>query len=142
MEHRGGYLPFSVMVHKSSFTLSLAVTDPTDTGEQERGKQKLKRGGIWYTPQSGIWQSVDREGEEEPYRKTLHHPSLTGFSITMHTTDDGEGKIILGEKEYPYRAGEKTFIEVENPRLWSPEDPYLYPSPSHSMKIPYTPIRG
>ncbi len=127
MEHRGGYLPFSVMVHKSSFILSLTVTDPTDTGEQERGKQKLRRGGIWYTPQSGIWQSVWIEKVKKRHIERLSIiPSLTGFSVTVHTTDEGEGKIILCKREYPYRAGEKTFIEIGSPHLWSPEDPYLY----------------
>ncbi len=126
--HRGGYLPFSLRVDRISFTLSLAVTDPTDEGEQERGKQKIRRGGIWYTPQSGIWQSVWIEKVKKKHITRLSvTPSLTGFSITVHTTDDGEGKIILSGKEYPYRAGEKTEIEIENPHLWSPEDPYLYP---------------
>ncbi len=126
-EHKGGYLPFSVKLEKRAFTLLLSVTDPTDTEEEERGKQKLRRGGIWYTPQSGIWQSVWIEKVKKEHIERLSvTPSLTGFSITVHTTDDGEGKIILDGREYPFRAEEKTAIEIETPRLWSPEDPHLY----------------
>ena len=47
LTHRGGYLPFEVDVCKAEFDLSVKVTDPSDTQEQTRGKQKLKHGGIW-----------------------------------------------------------------------------------------------
>ena len=53
-DHKGGYLPFSIEIERTEFDLEVRVTDPSDTKEQERGKQKIKRGGIWYTPQSGI----------------------------------------------------------------------------------------
>ena len=127
MVHRGGYLPFSVTLDRSSFHLSLVVTDPTDTGEQERGKQKIKRGGIWYTPLSGIWQTVWLEKVKKRHITSVSlTPSLTGFSITVNTTEEGSGKISLLGREYDYVSGEERFIEVENPHLWSPEDPFLY----------------
>lgn len=60
--HRGGYLPFAVDVtdalHAGENTLALCVWDPSDQGTQPRGKQRLQPGNIWYTAQSGIWQSV------------------------------------------------------------------------------------
>ena len=60
--HTGGYLPFALdvteLIEGDAFTLELRVTDPTDTGSLSRGKQRLKNTGIWYTPQSGIWQTV------------------------------------------------------------------------------------
>ena len=62
MRHLGGYLPFEVditsVVKVGENTVCVTVKDPTDEGEQARGKQKLSHGSIWYTPQSGIWGSV------------------------------------------------------------------------------------
>lgn len=65
-KHTGGYLPFSVDIteycnyasDKSTAELLLAVQDFSDTSYHARGKQKLKRGGMFYTAQSGIWQTV------------------------------------------------------------------------------------
>jgi len=60
--HEGGYLPFyfelTDRVHAGTVELAVGVRDPSDTGTQPRGKQKLARGTIWYTAQSGIWQTV------------------------------------------------------------------------------------
>ena len=60
--HTGGHLPFSFSVgsllQPQDNELLVRVWDPSDAGTQLRGKQKLERGGIWYTAQSGIWQSV------------------------------------------------------------------------------------
>ena len=126
-EHRGGYLPFSVTVHKPHFHLSLIVRDPSDEGEQERGKQKVKRGGIWYTPQSGIWQTVWMEKVPKSRITSLKAvPSLTGFTLTVETTDNGEGRVEIEGREYKFRSSQPIIIEIENPHLWSPEDPFLY----------------
>ena len=60
--HVGGYLSFEADVSSAladgKLSIVVRVTDDTDRGFHTRGKQKTKRGGIWYTPQSGIWQSV------------------------------------------------------------------------------------
>ena len=82
--HRGGYLPFSLEIDRKEFSLEVRVTDPTDTKEQERGKQRRKRGGIWYTPQSGIWQSVWVEKTPKNYIKKMKLvPDLKGFWISL-----------------------------------------------------------
>lgn len=126
IHHRGGYLPFSIEVDKKEFNLEVRVKDPSDTKEQERGKQKIKRGGIWYTPQSGIWQSVWAEKTPKDYIKGIKiTPDLTGFSISLDKTGDGECELKLDDKTYNFSSGE-TRIEIEKPHLWSPEDPYLY----------------
>ncbi|MEE0028293.1 MAG: glycoside hydrolase family 2, partial [Atopobiaceae bacterium] len=60
--HVGGYLPFGFdvtdVVRAGDNTLELCVYDPSEQGVQLRGKQRLRRGNMWYTPQSGIWQTV------------------------------------------------------------------------------------
>lgn len=127
MCHRGGYLPFSVKVNKPSFNLGVIVTDPTDEDEEERGKQKIKRGGIWYTPQSGIWQTVWLEKvKKEHIEKIEITPTLKGFYLKAVTTKEGECILRLGGKTLSIPSSKDTFIEIENPRLWSPEDPFLY----------------
>ena len=74
--HVGGYLPFDVDISAfidpdDAFEIALCVYDPNDSGTQLRGKQKIEREGIWYTAQSGIWQSVWMEIVPEAYVQTL-----------------------------------------------------------------------
>ena len=62
-EHSGGYVPFTFdvtdAVKPGTNVIDVEVTDPSDTSYHTHAKQALKHGGIWYTPQSGIWQSGD-----------------------------------------------------------------------------------
>ena len=74
--HKGGYDPFSFditdqLVASGDQTLEVAVTDPTDTGTQPRGKQTLKPEGIFYTPTSGIWQTVWLEPVPQAHIESL-----------------------------------------------------------------------
>jgi len=75
LEHMGGYLPFSIDITKEikekENLLTLKVMDRSDESYHSRGKQKLKRGGMFYTAQSGIWQTVWMEWVPEMYIKTL-----------------------------------------------------------------------
>ena len=70
-EHTGGFTPFTFDVtealEKSTNTLTVKVWDPTDKGFQPRGKQVSNPRGIWYTPVSGIWQTVWLEPVSEHY---------------------------------------------------------------------------
>ena len=125
--HRGGYLPFSLEIDRKEFFLEVRVTDPTDTKEQERGKQRRKRGGIWYTPQSGIWQSVWVEKTPKSYIKKMKLvPDLKGFWISLDKEGDGECVLTLMDKAYKLNDKGETRIDISSPRPWSPEDPYLY----------------
>ena len=126
-EHRGGYLPFSMEIDKPIFDLEVRVTDPSDTKEQERGKQRIKRGGIWYTPQSGIWQSVWAEKTPKDYIKGIKiTPDLSGFSVIVDKEGKGDCTLTLNDKTYTLKEGKETRIDINSPLLWSPEDPHLY----------------
>ena len=126
--------------HTGGYTaITFDITDALVDGENEikfrchddlnnqihpYGKQTLKRGGMWYTPVSGIWQSVWLERVPETYIEDLDiQVDLTKALIT--TTPALDGKVFCEGKEYPLIGG-KAVIAPENPHLWSPEDPYLY----------------
>lgn len=128
LTHRGGYLPFEILLDKPEFDLRVEVEDPSDTKEQTRGKQKLKHGGIWYTPQSGIWQTVWMEKVPAAYiEKIKLEPDLTGFFITVRTNKPGELiKLYIEGAYHEFKASERYRVEISNPELWSPENPRLY----------------
>ena len=131
-EHIGGYLPFTldVTVHavNGENTLSIEVMDTLDS-DIPYGKQRRKRGGMWYTPVSGIWQPVWLESVPASYISTLRlTPTL--HDITIETYGGAEKKRLsivtpngILERDY---TGDRFTVEIQQPRLWSPEDPYLY----------------
>ena len=128
-DHIGGYLPFSVEVNKASFDLDVTVQDPGDSREISRGKQSSNPGGIWYPKTSGIWQTVWMEKVPRSYIKDIRIlPDLNGFFLTVLMNDDAVEKatVAIDGKSVEIRTGEKEYIAIENPHLWSPEDPYLY----------------
>ncbi|MBO4409130.1 MAG: glycoside hydrolase family 2 [Spirochaetales bacterium] len=128
-EHIGGYLPFTVEVDKASFDLDVSVQDPCDAEEISRGKQCSEPGGIWYPKTSGIWQTVWMEKVPATYISGLKMiPDLEGFSLRVDLNDGSavEGEVSIGGRKVPFTTGCSTYIKIDNPHLWSPEDPYLY----------------
>lgn len=142
-KHIGGYLPFSCDITKYIKTgdnrLTLRVIDLTDTSYHSRGKQVMLRGGMFYTAQSGIWQTVWLEWVPEQYIKSIKiTPSLEEGCIQLDINmNHWEGKVeeneitvkIFSEQQLVQRVddyGTSFIIPVNNPRLWSPEDPFLY----------------
>ncbi len=127
-EHSGGYLPFTLditeLVCRGENTVTVTVEDPL-SHDYAWGKQKHKRGGMWYTPVSGIWQSVWIESVPEHYIESLKlTPTLS--SVTVETVGGENMKTLIFEgREYTYE-GERFTLEVDSPHLWTPEDPYLY----------------
>ena len=112
-----------------SNALRVEVTDILDM-ELPYGKQRKKRGGMWYTPISGIWQPVWLESVPEEYIRSLKMTS-TLDSITIETVGGKPEKTITiqtgaGEKVCRYH-GDCVTVTLENPVLWSPEQPHLYP---------------
>ena len=126
--HTGGYLPFSFditeFIKKGENLIEVRVKDTLDH-ELAFGKQRYKRSGMWYTPVSGIWQTVWLEEVPKEYIKSISiTPDLNGVDIKV--LGGGEEKKLLFEgKEYSFN-GDFFRLEVENPVHWSPENPKLY----------------
>ena len=123
--HEGGYNSFTVDITpaltEGENELVICCTDNLKDQSFPYGKQTLKRGGMWYTPVSGIWQTVWLESVPESYIENLDtQVDLTHAVIT--TTPALDGKVFCEGKEYPLVGG-KAVIIPENPHLWSPEEP-------------------
>lgn len=142
--HSGGYLPFTCdvtdAINAGELDLMVRVTDCTDAASHSRGKQRTKRGGIWYTPQSGIWQTVWLEhvpisGIEK--LTLVPHVQTGEIEVTVHTYPSGQspqvhqaevrissGGAEVGVANVP--VNKPTRITIPEPLLWSPENPHLY----------------
>lgn len=137
--HGGGYLPFTYdcteALRDGENILTVSVTDHTDDSIYAYGKQKYDRGNIWYTAQSGIWQTVWMESVPDTY--------ITGLKITP-CYDTGTVKLsVATNKQMPaakatvsgdgsavasgtFDAQGQCELPLGDFRSWSPEDPYLY----------------
>ncbi len=131
--HRGGYTAFSFDITEWIFIgeneILLRVSDPSDTSYHSRGKQKEKRGGIWYTSQSGIWQSVWLESLPSDYISSLLIvPSLerSCVYITVRSASDTECEIVFNGKIHSARSNEPYALYLESFIAWTPESPMLY----------------
>ena len=132
--HEGGYLEFSYDVtdcikRTGENILQVKVTDRLDQ-DYPYGKQCKKRGGMWYTPVSGIWKSVWLEAVPEKYIEHMKMtPDLNGVEIEIFGAVDGfKVEVLLenGEKLQKDFQGTHGRVEIENPKLWTPETPDLY----------------
>lgn len=144
--HEGGYLSFTFDITEGvkrdgENCLVVKVTDELDK-DYPYGKQCVKRGGMWYTPTSGIWQNVWIENVPDNYIESVKiTPDLEGIAlevcqseqasifaeITLHTgeiiskTFEGEGSFYISLTEFKDADG-----NLYVPKPWSPEEPYLY----------------
>lgn len=144
--HQGGYLPFTAditdFLQPEHNELTLKVQDSTGENDESKGKQTLERGGIFYTAQSGIWQSVWLEKVPASHIETLWFDTdLDAQKVTIHITASTQGsispirvslyakdqEIAAGSIELENSSGSLTLtIPEENFHPWSPEDPFLY----------------
>lgn len=136
--HLGGYLPFTVdvtdLLVDGVNELTVIVQDYSDRSYYSRGKQKLKRGGMFYTAQSGIWQTVWMEQVPENHilfvkQTPLYDEQMIRIHVMSKETAPVEIEISSTEM-LPVQAhgmsGENIDIPVPDMHSWSPEDPFLY----------------
>ena len=129
-KHVGGYLPFS-----------FDITDMLNNGENEitvkaydglsktytYGKQKNKRGGMWYTPVSGIWQTVWLESiPKAPINSIKIDCTSKNVKITVNSEAKNKKLTLKSDGSVYEFNGDTVIIEPENKILWTPENPYLY----------------
>lgn len=155
--HSGGYQAFSIditeYIQAGKNTLRLCVQDKSDTSYHGRGKQMLKNGGMFYTAQSGLWQTVWCEWVPELYIQKLRiTPDYDNDSVAIEIISNkmiseeipagnaASGKEVFckillfdknqiaGEKKTAVLPGEKALITMEIPdkKSWTPENPFLY----------------
>jgi beta-galactosidase/beta-glucuronidase len=140
--HEGGYTPFtfditSFIKKGNQHAIELSVWDPCDNGPQPRGKQVSRPGSIWYTSVTGIWQTVWLEAVPDTYiASTKQTPDIDKQIVTISADvikpqagdilkiSAWDGNTMLLEKE---TSNDLTAdLKILNPKLWSPDTPFLY----------------
>jgi len=129
--HIGGYDPFCFDVTElvgRENPLVIRVRDHLSRKVLPYGKQRHDRGGMWYTPVSGIWQTVWLERVPEEYVRSLTIRTGENWAeITAAGVKHGTVTVFVPEGIAAAELVDgAACIELEQPRLWSPEDPYLY----------------
>jgi hypothetical protein len=134
--HRGGYDPFSfditdALKAEGAQEVVVAVWDPTNDGPQPRGKQVKKPGGIFYTPVTGIWQTVWLEAVPTDYIRSLKiTPTLDSVTVAIDgggANANSEVSVYDGDRQVASVTGAMTStIKLAEAKLWTPENPHLY----------------
>jgi beta-galactosidase/beta-glucuronidase len=140
--HQGGYDPFSLditelLTKKKQQEISVRVWDPSSDGPQPRGKQIKNPHSIWYTPVTGIWQTVWLETVPASYISRIKPtPDIDKKTLTVATEIKNaasgdkikilasDGSTTVAEQEF--EAGSDAVLTIANPKLWSPDSPALY----------------
>ena len=129
--HQGGYDPFTLDITdylEDTNTLTVMVTDNLPSKVLPYGKQCEKRGGMWYTPVSGIWQTVWIESVPAEYAHSLRIETGTDFAV-IHAEGVTDGTVTVTTPEGAISAAMQdgvARVDIPSPRRWCPEDPYLY----------------
>ncbi len=146
--HKGGYDGFDYDITSAlkpdgqgDQEVIVRVFDPTDDGTQPRGKQVNKPGGIFYTPTTGIWQTVwlepvsrpayieslkitpDVDAKQLVVVATVKGDDTAGVNVSVSMTEGENGKEVADAAAEP---GKPVALAVGNPKLWSPATPFLY----------------
>lgn len=139
--HEGGFDPFTIDITSAlqkgnAQKIAVKVWDPTDDGPQPRGKQVKDPEGIWYTPVTGIWQTVWIENVPETYiTSTRQTPDLDKKTITVNTSvnnmqagDEIHVSVWKSNQMVAEKTGADTSVtfNIDNVEAWSPSNPSLY----------------
>ena len=132
--HMGGYTSFGMDIApflvRGTNEITVMVSDDTDMSWQSRGKQKTKRGGIFYTPQSGIWQTVWLEPVPAAYISSMVILPLFDegkLSVTVNTNVPAAMEVSTLGVSMKGDSGKPVILTLpEGWKAWSPEDPQLY----------------
>lgn len=137
--HRGGYDAFSFDItdalrKENPQWITVRVRDPTDEGDQPRGKQVLEPQGIFYTAVTGIWQTVWLEVVPEAHiTRLMMEPIPSDRALRLRVEASAalpvEASVYDGEEMVATasgRTGQPLLIRIHNPKLWWPEAPFLY----------------
>ena len=126
--HKGGYEAFTLDITdrlQEENMLQICCFDDLQDQSYPYGKQTQNRGGMWYTPVSGIWQTVWLESVPENHIEKLHIENR-GYGVTISVEPALSGTVTVPELGTYELTDGKVTITPEDPHLWSPEDPYLY----------------
>lgn len=137
--HKGGYDSFSLAIGKllkpGKNEIIVSVYDPTDNGTQPVGKQRVEPEGYWYTPCSGIWQTVWLEPVKKGHISSLKmipnvkdgYLSITAYAEEILQQVEVEaydsGKKVAGASG---TANREIRLKIKDAKLWSPDSPFLY----------------
>lgn len=132
--HTGGYTAFCFDITDKLLAeneLVVRVRDKSDSSFHSRGKQKTKRGGIWYTAQSGIWQTVWLESVPEKYITDLKILPLfddSAVEITVFSSCGCAEKCLISlcGKNFEAELGVPFVLPMLEFTPWTPEEPHLY----------------
>jgi 3-keto-disaccharide hydrolase/glycosyl hydrolase family 2 len=138
--HRGGYDPFTFDITDqlrpgaADQELVVAVRDPTDEGQQPRGKQVRRPRSIWYTAVTGIWQTVWLETVPGYHVSGMRiDPDLDRGVVRVSVGTEGRKgaggvtvTVLDGAREVGRAEGPTAEIPIPAPHKWSPADPFLY----------------
>lgn len=141
-KHEGGFDPFSINITPllksgAKQEITVRVWDPTDDGPQPRGKQVKKPEGIWYTPVTGIWQTVWLEAVPKTYiAATKNTPDIDHHTISVSAIVEGAqagdqvkvevldgGNVVATQEVAPTATA---MLTLQNEKLWSTTNPFLY----------------
>lgn len=137
--HVGGYLPFTIditrFLNENSNILTVRVQDVSETSYQSIGKQRLKRGGMYYTAQSGIWQTVWLEWVSETYIQDVKitpdydHNQIEVKVFLNQPTQELIHFQINDENIVSISSDQNIitqYLKIDHKISWTPDSPYLY----------------
>lgn len=130
--HKGGYTPFTFeltdfIYPDSENRLIVKVQDFSDTKSYSRGKQKSKRGGIWYSAQSGIWQTVWLESTPKQFlEKVKITPNYDKEQVEFEYFGTDDVEVLVYDGNQLIADTTDKVVKIPDFKSWSPESPFLY----------------